>query len=302
MKDALIICTKSRSGQIDRWLNELESIVQGPDLIVIVDSNKSRRTLEIVKNHVMSTKLKIDYVPSQSGLPLQRNNGIDYLIESYQGDLPLVVHFLDDDVSVRSDYFFTVNQLFEENPDAIAIGGFDKNLDGKISNGFWRRSFLLGSRNNGVVLKSGVCIPPIPQSRAEHVEWLPGLSQSIRINTFSKIRFDSEIYFYGEDIDFYLRLQKFGNIICSKDLPVDHLHEQTDRDGLSTSIMESDMSRWALAHKYPHVISRWSVVFSTAVLVVGEFMLGVFCKGKSHFSISFGHMWFLVNALNKKIE
>ena len=303
MKDALIICTRNRTDHIDRWLNELAALSHGPSLVVIVDSNTSQQTYEIVKKHQEQSELSIEYVHSQSGLPLQRNNGIDFLLENSDGKCPEIIHFVDDDVSVQSNYFSTINTLFSEFPSAIAIGGFDKNRSKKLSNGKLRRFLLLGSRRMGVVLRSGICIPPLPQSRAEEVEWLPGLSQSFRTRIFEQVRFDSKIYFYGEDVDFYLRLRDFGIIICSNELPVDHLHEPSDRDQISTSIMYSDGSRWSLAHKYPHAISRWAVAFSTAVLLVGELTLGLLGKGKHHFSISLGHARFLKNVLfGKTIE
>lgn len=300
MKDALIICTKSRSDHIDRWLHALTLIVEGPSLILIVDSNSSDKTLEIVKKHQTQSELNIAYIQSQSGLPFQRNSGIDYLRDNFKGDVPEIVHFLDDDVAIRSNYFTTINQLFEEFPSAIAIGGFDINTDINRSNGFFRRHLLLGSRHMGVVLRSGICIPPHPRSRVEVVEWLPGLSQSFRLQIFDQIRFDPGIYFYGEDIDFYLRLQAFGNIICSNELPVDHLHEQSDRDLISESIMYSDGSRWSLAHKYPNAISRSAVVFSTVVLLLSELMLGLLGRGRQHFKISVGHAWFFMNVLFRR--
>ena len=297
MKDALIICTRNRSDHIDRWLYKLAMFTQCPSLIIIVDSNSSQQTFEIVKKHQTQSKLPIEYVHSQSGLPLQRNNGIDHLLNNFKGTLPEIVHFLDDDVSVQSDYFSTVNRLFDEFSNAIAVGGFDKNTDIKISTGIWRRLLLLGSRRTGVVLKSGICIPPLPQSRAEVVEWLPGLSQSFRFQIFSQVRFDSKIYFYGEDIDFYLRIYNLGSIICSNLLPVEHLHEPSDRDQLSKSIMYWDGSRWSLAHRNPHLISRWAVGFSTAMLLVGEIILGLTGRGKNHFNIAQGHIWFFKNIL-----
>ena len=300
MKDSLIICTRSRSDHIDRWLHALAEVSQGPSLIVIVDSNSSHETFEIVEKHKTQSKLPIAYVHSQSGLPLQRNNGINYLLNNFQGDFPKIVHFLDDDVAVQSNYFATVNKLFNEFPNAIAVGGFDINTDIKLSNGFFRRLLLLGSRHMGVVLRSGICTPPLPQSRAEVVEWLPGLSQSFRLQVFDEIRFDSQIYFYGEDIDFYLRLRAFGNAICSNELPVDHLHEQSDRDQISKLAMYSDGSRWSLAHKYPDVISQWAVVFSTAVLLIGEIVLGFSGRGKNHFSTAIGHILFFRNILSGK--
>lgn len=297
MKDALIICTRSRSDHIDRWLSELVAFIQGPSLVVIVDSNSSQQTFEIVKKHKTQSKLPIEYVHSQSGLPLQRNNGIKYLLNNFEGELPEIVHFLDDDVSVQSNYFSTVNCLFDEFSNTIAVGGFDKNTNMQQSNRILRQLLLLGSHHTGVVLRSGIGIPPLPQSRAEVVEWLPGLSQSFRFKIFSQVRFDSKIYFYGEDIDFYLRIHNLGSIICSNLLPVDHLHETSDRDQISKSIMYWDGSRLSLAQRYPHVISRWAVVFSTAVLLIGELMLGLLGKGRNHFNIALGHIWFFRNII-----
>ena len=170
MKDVLIICTKSRHHLIDRWLNDLEILTQGPSLVVIVDSNSSQQTFEIVKKHKTQSKLHIEYVHSESGLPLQRNNGIEYLLNNFERELPEIVHFLDDDVSVQSNYFSTINNLFDEFSDMIAVGGFDKNTNMRQSNNHLRQLLLLGSHNTGVVLRSGIGIPSLPQSRAEIVD------------------------------------------------------------------------------------------------------------------------------------
>ena len=300
MKDALIICTRNRSNHIDRLLNELAELSHGPSLIVIVDSSNTLQTYEIVKKHNEKTVLSIEYVHSLSGLPLQRNKGIDFLLNKAEDERPEIIHFVDDDVSVQYNYFSRVNNLFDESPNVIAVGGFDKNTNGNLSNGIARRFLLLGSRRMGVVLRSGICIPPLPQSREEEVEWLPGLSQSFRAKIFDKIRFDSKISIYGEDIDFYLRVREIGTVICSNELPVDHLREPSDRDRISTSTMYSDGSRWSLAHKYPHAVSHWAVVFSTAVLLAGELILGLLGKGKNHFYSALGHIWFFVNLLLKR--
>lgn len=300
MKDALIICTKSRHQLIDRWLNDLEILTQGPSLVVIVDSNSSQQTFEIVKKHKTQSKLHIEYVHSESGLPLQRNNGIEYLLNNFSAELPEVVHFLDDDVSVQSDYFSTINNLFDEFSNMIAVGGFDKNTNMRHSNNRLRQLLLLGSHHTGVVLRSGIGIPPLPQSRAEIAEWLPGLSQSFRFKIFSQVRFDSKMYFYGEDIDFYLRIHDLGGIICSNLLPVKHSHEPSDRDEISKSTMYFDGSRWSLANKYPYAISRWAVVLSTTVLLIGELMLGLLGRGKNHFNIALGHICFFRNILLRR--
>ena len=300
MKDALVICTRNRSSHIDRWLNELADLSHGPSLVVIVDSNTSQQTYEIVKKHKEKAELSIEYVRSQSGLPLQRNNGIDFFLDNLEGEIPEIIHFVDDDVSVQSNYFSIINELFDELPNVIAVGGFDKNTNRKQSDGILRRFLLLGSRRMGVVLRSGICIPPLPQSRAEEVEWLPGLSQSFRAKIFDQVKFDSKIYFYGEDVDFYLRVRDFGIIICSNEIPVDHLCEPSDRDQISASIMYSDGSRWSLAQRYPHAVSRWAVVFSSAVLLVGELILGLLGRGKNHFYIALGHTRFAKNVLFKR--
>ena len=300
MKDALIICTKSRHQLIDRWLNDLEILTQGPSLVVIVDSNSSQQTFEIVRKHKTQSKLHIEYVHSESGLPLQRNNGIEYLLNNFSAELPEVVHFLDDDVTVQSDYFSTINNLFDEFLNMIAVGGFDKNTSMRQSNNHLRQVLLLGSHNTGVVLRSGIGIPSLPQSRAEIVEWLPGLSQSFRFKIFSQVRFDSKMYFYGEDIDFYLRIHDLGGIFCSNLLPVKHSHEPSDRDQISKSTMYFDGSRWSLAHKYPHAISRRAVVFSTAMLLIGELMLGLLGRGKNHFNIALGHICFFRNIILRR--
>jgi len=292
MKDALVICTRNRTEYVADRLRELLNFSSLPELVLIVDSSDSLETFNVVNSCKEKFNSVLIIIRTSTGLPLQRNAGLKYLFESNQQRYPNIIHFLDDDVSVEPDYFSTITELFASAPEIDVFGGFDLFLNESSYKGLLRRATLLGSSRNGVVLKSGITIPPFPKNAIDEVDWLPGLSQSFRGKIFESIEFDSEIKLYGEDIEFYLRLREYGRVACSKLLPVKHLRAEVGRDAIRAITMHSDDLCWSLAEKFPKYVNKGAVILSTFVLLIGELWMGLIARKKDSLQRFLGHLDF----------
>jgi GT2 family glycosyltransferase len=296
--DVLIICTKDRPVQLESRLIELSHFAVLPNTILIVDSSKTTETELVVNNSFKRFTTEIRYIRTKPGLPFQRNCGIRWVFENYMGTQ--IVHFLDDDIIPSTNYFSTLLRLFEMNPDAIAIGGYDKNLDAKIHSSPYRRILGLGSSQSGVILKSGIAIPPAPKAEIHASEWLVGGMQSIRAEVFQHHIFDSSLRMYGEDIDFYLRISSLGKIICSKNLPIIHLNDPTNRDSIRKLNLYHNGMRWHLATKYPQSVNRRRVVAAAFILAFGELGRSILRGNKNNFLASIGNFEFILKLLTNQ--
>lgn len=295
--DALIVCTRNRPNQIQRRLEEFSKFESLPSVILIVDSSDNFRTGVVVENISTQIHAHVFCVQSKPGLPYQRNIGITWIRERFP-DVNLI-HFLDDDIVVNSDYFANVRAICVEQIQAVAIGGFDQFCNPLQNAGITRRLLGIGSSRDGVILRSGIAIPPHPRSRAQRCDWLVGGMQSVRVSVFDHIMFDPELRMYGEDLDFYLRVCALGDVICSINLPIKHLHDPTNRDTWRENSLYHCGVRWLLAQRYPTKISRVRVLLGCVVLAVGHFALFVQTKNPQHREACQGNLEFIYRLVRK---
>ncbi len=291
MNDILVVCTKNRSNQVRDRLNELQQFAHLPRAILVVDSSDNSATEDIVKGSSFDFPTDLHYLHSKPGLPLQRNLGIKWIFDNTIK--PEIIHFLDDDIVPNQDYFFVMRNLFSSSPSAIAIGGFDKDLKMGMHDGLIRRLIGLGSKEQGVILKSGIAIPPFPKIELHKCQWLVGGMQSFRADLFKQQLFDPRLRMYGEDIDFYLKIATLGDIYCSSKLPVGHLNDPTNRDKIKDVNLYHNGIRWLLAHRYPNRVTRSSVLLTALTLAIGEFGRFLYRRNKDHLWASVGNCEFL---------
>jgi GT2 family glycosyltransferase len=300
MRDVLIICTKDRPDQVRTRLSEFTRFEELPDQILVVDSSADSQTEQVVLNAVQNIATTLSYLWSSAGLPRQRNVGITWAKENIQG--LQIIHFLDDDIIPNRDYFTKINDVFRRFPDAIAVGGFDSGLDPGQNGGILRRMFWLGSKQSGVILSSGIAIPPRPRSDVEHTEWLVGATQSFRASIFDHAMFNPKLRMYGEDIDFYLRIRGLGDILCSASLPVIHLNDPTNRESPRNVNLFHNGIRWLFSQEHPEKISKRKVLVVAFVLGFGELVKSVFTLNIKRLGASIGNFEFLVRiVLRKKV-
>jgi GT2 family glycosyltransferase len=207
---------------------------------------------------------------------------------------------LDDDIVPNQDYFLILRGLFTSCPRAIAIGGFDKNLDFDRHSGLIRLMLGLGSTKCGVILKSGIAIPPSPKTELQKCQWLVGGTQSFRADLFKGHLFDPKLRMYGEDLDFYLRIAKLGDVYCSSKLPIVHLNDPMNRDTIREVNLYHNGVRWLFAHRYPKDVNRFRVLVVALALGVGEFGRFLSSRNKDHLRASLGNFEFLFRLIAKR--
>ncbi len=298
LTDALIVCTRNRAHQIYNRLQELQQFSTLPSVVVIVDSSDSAETEEAVKKTSPQFPATIKYIRSEPGLPYQRNVGIEWARKN-NPKLELI-HFLDDDIIPRSDYFSKIRQICHDAPELVALGGFDSDLSPNLNSGLMRRLMGIGTKKCGLILKSGIAVPPFPQSSLETCQWLVGGMQSVRAWVFNHLQFDAALRMYGEDIDFYLRICNLGEIATSIHLPVKHLNDPSNRDSLREVNLYHNGVRWLLASRYPEKVSRIRVVQVASVLAVGEAARFVMTRDRKYLSASRGNFEFLYRLIRRK--
>ena len=296
--DALIICTRNRHHQLAARIEEFRHFGELPTDILIVDSSEADDTEVLINSLAAGYPTGLHYLRTSSGLPFQRNCGINWVLQRPR--IPEIIHFLDDDIVPRQDYFFKVKRLFGHSPESIAIGGFDVNYDPKLNQTFLRRIFGIGSSKTGVILKSGIAIPPVPTQKLEEFQWLVGGMQSFRTRIFDSERFDSGLRMYGEDVDFYLRIRSLGKIHCSRELPITHLYDPTNRDSYRNVCLYHDGVRWLFAVRYPHYVKHSRVWLAALALAGGEIGSYIATGTRRHLQGARGHLEFLVRLAKGK--
>jgi len=296
--DALIICTRNREHQIKDRLKELLQFSTLPAVVVIVDSSDSIKTDEAIKQVSPQLPVPIMYLRSRPGLPHQRNVGIEWARKNFP-NLELI-HFLDDDIIPGKDYFTRIRQICHDSPQIVAVGGYDSELNPQQNSGLIRRIMSIGSKKCGVILQSGIAIPPHPQKAIETCEWLVGGMQSVRAWVFDYMQFDATMRMYGEDVDFYLRVCNLGDIVSSVHLPIKHLNDTSNRDSWREISLYHDGVRWLLAQRYPSRVSPIRVIQVAVILALGEAAKFIWTRDWKHAAASAGNIEFLLRLLRNE--
>jgi GT2 family glycosyltransferase len=290
INDVLILCTRNRAHQVRDRLEEYRQLSDLPGAIVVVDSSDTSSTQDAVAHAGLGFTVPINYLRTSPGLPHQRNIGISWVRNKFRRIE--LIHFLDDDIIPNPGYFSRVRHIFNDIPNAVAVGGFDPELNPNQSKGLLRRITGIGSSKSGVILPSGIAIPAHPRSGIEECDWLVGGMQSVRAGVFDQHQFDASLRMYGEDIDFYLRIAHLGKIICSRDLSITHLNDSSNRDSPREVQLFHNGIRWLLARRYPNKISAFRVLQVALVLAVGELAKYARTNDKHHLAASQGNLEF----------
>jgi glycosyltransferase involved in cell wall biosynthesis len=224
---SIVIPTRNRPVLLTRLVSSLESAIDIDYEIVIIDSsdgNKSSENLAKINNvRYYRTEIK--------SAAIQRNIGIDK-IENTD-----FVFFLDDDVLPNYNFFKETLKTFN-NENVVGVSGLaisTKEIkerrppSGLI--GLIMIMFLLDSKKDGILLKSGVNIPVRDrESGISRVDWLIGCS-AWRFNAIGQTRFESD--FLGqslaEDVIFSVRMNKKGKLLTNSEILLAHDESDIER-------------------------------------------------------------------------
>lgn len=204
----IIIPTRNRENELTNLLQALVKIKTVIDDIIIVDSSDN-----IFQNLYHFSKLKINYVRTDiKSAAIQRNIGMSLVKENCK-----LLAFLDDDVIPNKEYFndliYTLIKNSSTGVSGLAINSKkNENFSSKNLATIFRLIFLLDSKKQGIVLKSGVNVPVKFEGNTNKItrsQWLIGCAlwdfQKIK-----EIRFDTRLFgqSLGEDVIFSLKASK----------------------------------------------------------------------------------------------
>jgi GT2 family glycosyltransferase len=225
----IIIPTRNREKDLTNLLQALTLIKTVIDEIIIVDSSDNN-----LQNLSHFSKFKINYQHTNiKSAAIQRNIGMALVNENCK-----FLAFLDDDVLPGKEYFNQLSSVLTEN-NAAGVSGLALNSkkSKKISSNklaiFYRQIFLLDSKIQGIVLKSGVNVPIKFEENFNKIaksQWLIGCAvwdyQKIK-----KLRFDTRLFgqSLGEDVIFSLKANKTGPLFVNAGVWLEHTESSKER-------------------------------------------------------------------------
>ncbi len=202
---SVVVCTYSRSRELESLLRSLANQERLPDEVVIVDSSADDRTESLVRKRSPSDGLDLVYVRSARGLTFQRNVGIDHA----RGD---IVIFLDDDMSLDPGCLRTLAARFDSDVDHSIGGvtGYDRQNMGRPFPSAVRLAKKLGMIDcdllGGKVDSAGIFISLQhyhPNRQSCRVDFLPGCFMAFRQEVLEEFRPPLKIKQYGGEDKYF---------------------------------------------------------------------------------------------------
>jgi GT2 family glycosyltransferase len=229
-QSSFVIATRNRPDYLFDTVRSLvdQTILPG-ELCIVDSSGEANRRTEIEKM-CENAGLVIDYHhPAPSGLPRQRNIGIDRT----SGD---PVFFIDDDVLLEPDCHERILREYANRPPSVG-GVCAADTDPPRvppASVIWRRAFGSGGwwpnasgRLRRGFFPEGISISEVPRE----VEFFMGWFMSFRREVFARERFDEALsgYAYLEDIDFSYRVSRNYKLVFLPSAKGDHLKASASR-------------------------------------------------------------------------
>ena len=251
--EAVVICTRNRPDELKQTLNSIAAHPPDLDLLLAVidagDDQHRTHTRSLVEGFDTLPSAHWSYTDTPS-LARQRNTAIDRLPASVE-----IVHFIDDDVTVRPGYFEALSAALRSDSDVGGTGGIITERPQGVPSSSperLRRLFFLGHSDPGRVLPSGYATnAQHPRTNSAHglrkTEWLSGCSSSYRRDLLERHRFDETLTGYSmlEDLDLSYRIRQQARLIVQPEARL--LHRRSSRNRLD-------------AERYGHALTvhrRW---------------------------------------------
>ena len=285
-RSAVIICTRNRPLVLDRTLQSVADQKGGSHrLVMVVDASDAPEAhhVEQIVSSLRSAGLPAQYhaYAGSPSLARQRNDGVNQLPDTVE-----VVHFIDDDVTLRPDYFDALTSVLRSKPDVGGVGGLIFEPE-RTTTPTWRRLlkrvFFLDHPVDGRILPSGWTTSAqlagsVPDDESlRSTEWLSGCSSSYRRSLFEHHRFDKALEGYSmlEDFDFSYRVGQETRLLVQPSARLLHRRASTNRfDAERYHRALTIHKRWFLDKNLSHPLARvsywWSTVGRTLALLMSS--------------------------------
>lgn len=280
----IIICTRNRVSDIIRCLESLLVQTSMPEEIIIVDSSDQRLDEHASFNTLFNVHrfgwTFLVYKHTVPGLTYQRNQGIDLATQD-------IVHFIDDDVILRSNYIRAMRDSFENNPSFAGGMGTITNIPVPAKRN-WHRAlryvfFMQRDYASGNFTLSGMPTHAYGASLFKQVEVLGGCCMAYRSWVFKQYRFDERLKRYGfmEDCDFSRRVSYEYPLFYNPQAQLEHYPSTSNRDGIiDNRAMYIKHYRYLF---YKNIYSKNRIaVAAMAWTILGLFVEAVLMRNKDY--------------------
>ena len=259
------ICTRNREDSLVRLLTSIQNNNYKELSVLIVDSTfPEERFLAFDPKAYISQGMNLQRVRTNKGLPSARNIAINYLENED------FVVYLDDDVTLPSNFFSKINEYFAEpnSTDALGVRVVDQY---KIAKGPIKKLLAKSrSRTYGKITRSGhnIWLPDRNFGNVP-VDWLPGCCMIYKRLVFSELRFNEKLengptggYALGEDVDFSYACSRSFKIEATDSISIIHHFEKSTRDNQKAMVVADALFKAHLKNSYAHDFSDFRIILS----------------------------------------
>lgn len=203
---SVIIATYNRPDDLEIALNSFKKKLKELKEVIIIDQSTDTRSLNVVKKF-KSNKIKYFHSKKPS-LTLARNYGINVLSKDSK-----IALFLDDDITLKKDYFEKLIEVFNSYKNVLGVGGhyFPLKKENSLVN-YARRLLLIENRMKNYAGVNSVYGAGYPTTLDKIMKsgWIPGFNMAFKKEILEKEKFDENFFKYGlgEDFEFTTRLKK----------------------------------------------------------------------------------------------
>ncbi len=265
MRHELIICTRNRANELETCLESLASQTVLPQRVLVVDSSDADTSQKVTERFAEQTPgLEVKFVRAAPRKTIQLNVALDLLDPSTE-----IVHFTDDDVILDPHYLRDMLAAFQSHPEYGGVGGRVANPPKQRAKGLvklYRRAFLLDSKRQGALLRSGMNVLCRTGHQPRRVDWLSGCSMSYRAGAIAGLRFDETRAGngMGEDVDFSARVAERAPLMWTPQAVIDHRESPVNREDDLVARRRAIRSWWRLAVLNIGSVNRFAVLYAVA--------------------------------------
>lgn len=269
---SVLISTKNRPKDLKECIDSILTQTVKPDEIILVDASDTSESMEMVKEMLSNTVLKLTYHRQDvvTG-KIRKTAAWNRAVKLALGN---VIIFLDDDVVLDKQYIYQILKTYHENPENIVgvMGRFKDPGEDNVPyekppflyllNKFIYKLFLLPHEDGrGVMQPSG--FPEYPSSKNDviPVEIMPTGNMGIKKEVFNEFTFDEWFYGYSyqEDDDFTYRVSRKYKFLYTPFASLVHKSSTLGRDNIeAVETMKAINHYYFFKKNMPKSLKTWT--------------------------------------------
>lgn len=252
--DAVVICTRNRPAELKQTLRSVAEQSGADNRLALVvdgsDPDDADDTARVVDAWSEGRPFRYHRYQGPPAQTRQRNAAIGLLPSSVE-----VVHFIDDDVTLRDEYFDVLTGTLQHHPSLLGVGGLIREPGRSSPPLTWvHRLFLLNSPVPNRVLPSGHTTSPEGRIDQDLVPatWLSTCSSSYRRSVFDRHQFPPNVEGPSptlHDLDFSYRVAQDGPLAIVPGAECVHRRSPRTRRGVRDASRERVVRRYWFVEK-----------------------------------------------------